>query len=315
MKFFLGLLLVISNLAFSQKYVNTKPWKLTIVDGNTSRGIEGVNISVNKTRNFISNVNGSATIDAGNTYPIYSLTITCVGYKSISILPADLKLADTIKLFPSITSLEGVNIHSSTLKGTTAGDIKKEYNSHRVPNPQEEFVQYIPNDKGITGIITAIIYVLNDELKGIEMPFKVGLYTKNKADIFPGRKLITDSIIVYNTEKKKKVSVDISKYHIPFPENGVIVSFETLSPDYYKDSILDTKKPFGKRWYRKMPGIDMDLKQKDKYPTDYAKQNRQSPYSMVINTRDKWSADAVKFHSYLFADGNNLAITLKISQN
>jgi hypothetical protein len=306
------LLIIIPSFAFAQqKQTSLNLWHLTVVDSVTAKGIDRVTVSINKKRYYTTDVNGVIDINRSLINQDDNIIFSCIGYKSNVIVPGiNHRFPDTIKLLASVRSLKEVKISLLKPMETTIGDIKKSYNSHRVPNPEEEFVQYIPNNKKITGIITSIEYVLNDELHGIEMPFKVGLYTKSKKSIFPDEELIKDSIIVYNPQKKRQLSVDISRYNIQLPEDGVIVTFETLSPKYYgKDSI----------WYKgrnhlKMPGIDMDLKEKDSYPTDFEKHDRKGPYSMVINVNDKWSSEEVKFHSYIFTEGNNLAITLTVSQ-
>lgn len=311
---FTVILIAIADIAFSQQKNNQRVWHLTIVDSTTAKGIDKVTVAINKIKYFTTDIDGKINL---NKTPISyndTITISCVGYKSVMLMPGiDNKYPDSVRLSVSVKSLREVKVGS--FEGITIGDIKKSYNTHRVPNPDEEFAQFIPNDKKIKGTISSIQYVLNDELHGIEMPFRVGLYTKSPNNIFPDRQLINDTIIVSNREKKRRVSVDVSGYNIELPENGVIVSFETLPASNYKDSIWYDKKPQGNRWIRKMPGIDMDLKKKDDYSIDREKPDRKGPYSMVIFVNDKWSFEEVKFRSYVFIEGTNLAITLTIKPN
>jgi len=310
------ILMFIAYIAFSQQKNDKNSWHLTIVDGVTTKGIDKVTVTINRAKYFNTDTNGVIELDKTFISHKDSINISCIGYRSVILTPGvNNKYPDTVRLLVSVKYLDEVKIGSSEPKGISIGNIKKSYNTHRVPNPDEEYAQFIPNDKKIKGTINSIQYVLNDELQGIEMPFRVGLYTKNTNSIFPDKELIKDTIIVSNPKKKRWVSVDISKYNIELPENGVIATFETLSASNYKDSIWYDKKPQGNRWIAKMPGIDMDLKKKDNYTIDREKQNRNGPYSMVINVNDKWSYEEVRFHSYIFTDGINLAITLTISPN
>jgi hypothetical protein len=304
------LLLVPSNFAFSQQKVSKQNlWHLTVADDISLKGIDKATLSINKTH-YITNANGVIIIDKTTINQGDSIIISCIGYKSRLMKPGlGNQYPDTIRLLISVTTLKEVAVHSTKSKGVILGDLKEKYNTHRTLQPEQEMVQFIPNDKKIKGTITEVEYVLNDELHGIEMPFKVSLYLKSNGSIFPGEELTKDSIIIYNPEKKRTVTVDISKYNIQFPKDGVIVTFETLSPAYYKKDLTW----YQGRWELKMPGIDMDLKKKGDYPIDLQKKDRTGPYSMVISVADKWDPEEVKFHSYIFSEGINAAITIKVS--
>jgi hypothetical protein len=288
---------------------------LTITDGVSARGIERATIEVSRRRYFITDFNGIVNIDKNLIIPGDSIKISCIGYKPVILLPVkNYKFPEIVKLSTLVTSLNEVRVRSLNTQEIKIGDIEKSYNTHRVPNPDDEYAQYIPNDKKIRGIITSVEYVLNDELHGIEKPFAVRLYSKNKNSLWPDKELIKDSLIVYNPKRKHLVSVDISRYNIQLPYNGIIVVFAALPRPYYGgDSVWYNKEPQGKRWFLKMPGLDMDLKKKDDYSTDYNRQNRSGPYSMVRPGADKWLFDDVKDQFYVFTDGNNFAISITVS--
>ena len=306
----LFLLFFTSNFAFSQQRANKgNLWHLTVIDDISLKGIDKATLSINKT-NYIANTDGIISIDKATIIPKDPIIVSCIGYKSRVIEPSeDYQYPDTVKLSILVTNLNEIEVRSNTTKQIIMGDVRKNYNSHRVCHPEQELAQFIPNEKKIKGIITEVEYVLNNELHGVEMPFKVSLYLKSKGSIFPAEELTKDSIIVYNPEKKRKATVDISKYNIQLPEDGVIVTFETLSPAYYKKDLTWNHG----QWDPKMPEIDMDLKKKDDYPIDREKRNRTGPYAMVISVADKWDPEEVKFHSYVFTEGNNAAITIKVS--
>lgn len=170
--------------------------------------------------------------------------------------------------------------------------------------------EYIPNDRKISGTIASVEYTVNDKLQGIEMPFKVGLYEKTDGTPFPGPALLSDSIVVRNTRKKNRVVINLLKYHIPLPQNGVIVAFETLSTGYYgADSVM-----YAGQKYVKTPGIDMDLRKKSDFSADIDdKQDRKTAYALVMDEPNTWtSLEGARRHGYLYRDGNNFAITITI---
>jgi len=303
-------LIIISNFAFSQQRADKQNlWHLTVTDDVTLKAIDKATLTINKTH-YITNTNGVINIDKATINPKDSIIASCIGYQSRIIEPRQgYQYPDTVKLSILVTNLNEVAVRSNKAKQIIMGDVKEKYNSHRICHPEDELAQFIPNEKKIKGIITEVEYVLNNELQGIEMPFKVSLYLKSKDSVFPAEELTKDSIIVYNPEKKRKVTVDISKYNIQLPEDGVIVTFETLSPAYYKKDLVWNYGQLDPR----MPEIDMDLKKKDDYPIDREKRNRTGPYAMVISVADKWDPEEVKSHSYIFTEGNNAAITIKVS--
>ncbi|RYE26747.1 MAG: hypothetical protein EOP45_03380 [Sphingobacteriaceae bacterium] len=311
------LIIFIPGFAFSQEKKNPSLWHLTIVDNTTNKGIDRVTIAINGTKYFSTDVYGSTSIDKAFIGLEGEVRISSVGYHPVVLFPrSNLNFPDTVKLSTSVTILKEVRVRPGPPAGTTIGVIKKRYNSHRIPNLNEQFAQFIPNENRVKGRIVSVNYVLNDELHGIANPFKVRLYPKSKGSLFPDQELTKDSIIAYNQEKKHRLSIDVSLYDITMPEDGIIAVFETLSPKYYgKDSIWYEKKPFYGRWRRKIPGIEMDLKKKDSYPLDHDKKDRKGPYAMVRPKADILNYEDIKDQFYVFPEGNNFAISITVSPN
>lgn len=298
----------ISSFAFSQEKNRSTLWHLTIVDSATNQGIVRATISVDSGKYLSANEHGQIDLRKDLLYKTDTLYISSIGYKIALFIPGfKVKLPDTIRLVAAVTALKEVAINSNLPRRVVLGDFKKKYNTHRTTSPEDKFLQYIPNDRKIKGTITSIQYVLNDELHGIEMPFKIGIYAKNKNNPFPDHALIADTIIVYNAERKNHLSVDISKYNLQLPEDGVMVALETLPSAYYgKDSVWY----YGQKRVR-TTGIDMDLKKKGEYTTRVKDlSDRKTTYSMVIDAADEKDLDRLMIHSYLYDDGNNYAITI-----
>jgi len=311
MKFLIVFLLFIPLIAFSQQVKNKRFWDVTISDVRTGKEISGATMSIGNKNNFIADSSGHIAIDKTYINLSDALTLSCVGFQSkIFIVDKGFTYPDSIKLSPDSITLHEVVVKSP--KQLKMGDVKKSYNTHSHLNPNTLYIQYIPNEKGISGIITTIEYFVNDTRKGIERPFKVGLYSKDKNDLFPDQKLLNDSVIVFNSTKKKKIVVDVSKYNISFPKDGVMVAFETLCPEVYGgDQYWD------RGWlYSKVPGIDMDLKEKRSFLSDREKTNRITPYALVMDsTADgRFTVEDTRDHSFVYADGNNFAILITVER-
>ena len=301
----------ISTSAFSQENNTSALWHLTIVDSATNQGIVRANISADSGKFLSTNERGQISLREDLLYKTDTLRFSSVGYKTAVFVPGfRVKLPDTMRLAAAVTILKEIAIKASEPKGMILGDFKKKYNAHRVTSPDDKYLQYIPNDAKTKGVITSVEYVINDELHGIEIPFRVGLYAKNKNNPFPDHPLITDTIIVHNPERKTHLSVDISKYNLQLPEDGVMVALETLPATYYgKDYVLHNEQMFART-----PGIDMDLKRRGDYSAHpHDKEDRKTTYSMVMEAGDRLSDDMTKFGTYLYDEGNNFAITITIA--
>lgn len=145
------------------------------------------------------------------------------------------------------------------------------------------------------------------------MPFNVELLSRSTDSIYPDTALIKDSIIVYNPERKRKLRVDVSKYHIQIPANGFFAVFQALSPSYYSKQTI---------WYKKyehykIPGLNMHLNKRDDFdggccdvdwPAD-----RKGFYCLLAGGRSKWK-DFIKRDQWIvYADGINYAISANIT--
>jgi hypothetical protein len=312
MKYLILFMWILPRVAFSQPVKAGSFWHITISNALTGKNISGATLSVSNKRHFIANENGEISVDKKYLSLNDTLKLSCVGFQSkVFIIDKSFTYPDNIKLSSVNITLNEVVVNSSK-RQLKIGDIKKAYNSHLRANPNGMFIQYIPNDKGISGIITTIEYYVNNQSRGIERPFKVGLYTKGKDNVFPDQNLLNDSIVIFNPEKKKRILVDVSKYNIPFPKDGVMAVFETLCPESYgSDQYWENG-----QLYSRAPGIDINLKQKGNFAADTAKFNRTTPYALVMDTTGdgRFTIEDVHQQAYLYADGSNFAIVITVEQ-
>jgi hypothetical protein len=144
--------------------------------------------------------------------------------------------------------------------------------------------EYIPNNNHITGVITTIQFELLDGNKAIKKPFKANLYAKKNGDVYPQNSLLEDSIIVYNTKGLKNVSVDVSKYNLSMPENGLFVSFQLLPRSWYDAGMVH----IGKLEGFPVPGIKGVFKNKDfKFSEEEEQQLPGVKYSLLRSSPDE----------------------------
>jgi hypothetical protein len=293
------MLIAMSDFVFSQQRNNSAIWHLIIADSATSKGIDRVTVSINRVNNFAADINGVVNINKNLISTKDTIKISAVGYTTLLIMPGIThKFPDTVRLPASVTSLKEVKINSFHPQ-ITLGNIKKSYKGEFRPVANQEFAEYIPNEKKITGTITSVEYAVNDVSEGIEMPFMMRLYSKSKESMYPDTELIKDSIIVYNPKRQRLLSIDISKYNIQFPEDGLFVVFETLSPSYYSKDVVW----FNGRGYPKTPGISGDYIPYEA-PIDFDEKDRKgAKYSLWRIDKAKWEPWTVLAPGIVFAMG------------
>lgn len=302
---------LISASCFAQQAPQAGILKVKIEDSLTSKPINRATVSTGK-QSFLANENGDVDIPKAVVDNTSMLTISCIGYQTVNCkVYGNNEFPVVIKLRESITSLQEVRV--SDRKDWVLGQTRGKYLSHRISDPNNAYVQYIPNDSHIEGIITSITYNINDELKGINQPFRVRLFTKFRDSLILDKELTADSIVVVNKQRKPTVTVDMLKYNIRLPENGVMVVFELLPQKYYpiygggRDNSL----------YYHTPGIDIYLKNKDDYAAHvFDRRNRTAPYAMVghIDDRAHWDDDTYG-RWYVYDDGINFAISISVQKD
>jgi len=306
-------LLTLPGFVFSQQTTDRDLWHLTIVDSATTKGIASASIAIGTKIYFNTNVEGVVSINKSLINFNYSIRFSCIGYKTVIIkLDQNKLLPDTIRLSSSVNYLEEVSIKSSKSAKILFGSPTKLHDTHMHPYPDEQFAQYIPNQENITGTIASVEFELNDDLHGIEMPFKVRLRSRSKDSVFPDTDLVKDSIIVYNPQKKHQLNVNLSRYHIQVPKNGFFVVFQACdSAHYSKETILYE----GHNQF-KIPGISIYLKEKNNFEGECCSidpPDRKGFYCLLGGEKHGISFADKKDNWIVYAEGINFGIRAVIN--
>ena len=222
---------------FSQKHLGI------VLDATNERPLELVTIlNVNNSKSCFSKSNGEFII-AGKKHD--SLKISFVGYKTVKILfDGKEESIDTIYLYPETYSLDEVAIknkkYAAPIKITAKkNNEKEEYFGFQFGT---EHVNYIENVGGHAGKITSISFPLskaakyNPDIKEWKLDyisdFKISFYEYDRVNDKPGRLINIDSIIVSPGNKTQIYEVNLEKYNIDFPLDGVCVGVEVYNSKY-----------------------------------------------------------------------------------
>ena len=213
-----------------------------IIDQKTKQPITGVIVL-----NLSNQKNATYTDDQGIFHLLVtkndSLKIICVGYKDSVIKNSESLNLSSIELRPNFFLLDEVVI-KSIYKGSSyslGNTGKKDQYTAQGGTKGSVLLVFVPNvDSNKNKFITKLKYELmtierkkndyrseNEKInKGV---VRVRLYSSNNTSVFPKSELLPENIIqTIPLKYEQTLIVDISKYKINFPANGVFVGLEWL---------------------------------------------------------------------------------------
>lgn len=168
-----------------------------------------------------------------------TIYIQSIGYTTLQIALHDASKVTSFYLNELPITLQTVNVQkrkkiSSLWKGATE-DHKGFIFGQMGGSMLREVALYIPNDEQKQGFVKeAGFYVVR--FGKHKTPFRVRIY-EPKGDM-PGKDLLIENVVIHSTGANRYCTVDLSKYNIPFGNNGIFISMEWLNLNekkYYYD--------------------------------------------------------------------------------
>ncbi|MDP5027786.1 MAG: carboxypeptidase-like regulatory domain-containing protein [Flavobacterium sp.] len=193
-----------------------------VKDSISGEPIPYVNIWVeNETIGTTSETNGSFSLDIKEEK---LLVFSALGYE---IKKASSK-SEVILLKPKVVELKEVVISiPKKSKELEIGVSKKRY---YLPESQVEpwiiakKFDVDENNQDVNFVKDINFFIKSEIQKGV---FRVRFFEVN-SDGMPGEDLVSEEIIVEVKKGKSKITVDVSKYNIQIPKEGIVVGFESL---------------------------------------------------------------------------------------
>jgi len=175
------------------------------------------------------------------------LIISCVGFKTDTFNTQNSRFTE-FKLFPDRIQMKSITISDRPSKPIRLGAPKKRkgVSSWRGEFGQQHAI-YIPGDSlGRTFLIKEALYQANNffaEIKASQSFFRLHLYSKG-SDGFPNKELLKANLIVYPKKNGGWQTVDLSRFSILFPPEGLFLAMEWLgnSPTKEYKVTMDGKK-------------------------------------------------------------------------
>lgn len=209
---------------FSQKY--------QVLDSVTQRPISYVTIQTGKNKGFYSDENGKFAL---NENIEDSIRFSCIGYKNLSM--AKMSISDVIYLSPKTQKLPEIIIRSEAPKQKIIGRKKGNHAWHI--NPKTQLATLIkPNQRYANSYIQKILIpiskytLINKDSKPKKIKpdfnsvFKLQLFANENG--LPGKALLPPIEVYCDEKSKNTLSVDISKYYIKLPKEGIFICVELI---------------------------------------------------------------------------------------
>jgi len=139
-----------------------------------------------------------------------------------------------IELNPHIFELEEVVVVPHKVKSIRLGITSRKPWKFQIANVfGGQYGTYIKNEYEKTGHVKAVSFYIA-KIGHPNAPFRIRIYAKDKLNNCPGKDLLIENVIVSNNKGEGWFTVDVSKYNVNFPLDGIYVMMEWIySGDQY----------------------------------------------------------------------------------
>ena len=185
----------------------------------------------------VNTYSGTVTDDKGafvleNVNSTDSVRISNVAYQPRTIAVQSLRQADTILMAGNEISMEEVVVGdlSKYQREQTLGFSSYTDNGSFRLQPGSQIATYISNEKGTEGYIKGVLFQLK-QIGKCRNSMRLRLLYLDTITSLPAGDILQENILIPSQTLKKANYVDLSKYKIPLPYEGIIVLLEWVFPD------------------------------------------------------------------------------------
>ncbi|MHC0441671.1 carboxypeptidase-like regulatory domain-containing protein [Flavobacterium sp. 3-210] len=187
--------------------------------------------SKNGSKYFVTDENGKFEIPNNDKNKIDYIEISSLGFKKL----IKKTILDTIYLATETNQLDEIIINSKSELKDMLSFFEKLNTLEANFSWDNKAATFIPKNKE-NKEIRNLLYAVSD-FKGVKnlkyLPFKANLYSVDSLGM-PNKPILEEDILVKKENDENWVKVDISKYKITIPEEGVFVVFIILGEEDYK---------------------------------------------------------------------------------
>lgn len=177
-----------------------------------------------------------------------SVEFSSLGYERKKLIIKELGTNKIIELKQTFIKLKEVVVVPHKTKTIRIGiTAKKSWRFQITSIFGGQYGHYIKNKNKKLGLIKAVsFYIAKPGFSNA--PFRVRIYGKDKKNDCPGEDLLNENVIVSNSNGEGWFTVEMSKYNINFPTDGMYVVMEWVDSGdkYYSDLEQTIKSKDGK---------------------------------------------------------------------
>jgi len=205
--------------------------KGSIVDKKTKKGIIYATLEIKTIKTGVyTDEEGrfSISIPPKNLNDI--VEVSSLGYERKTFIAKDLSYSiKAIELKQEDIRLKEVVILPKKMKTVKLGTTEKvPWNYVMAIDFGRMVVTHINNKKNKKGYVRSVSCYIDSHGKS-ETPFRIRIYGVDKANNGPGMDLLKENVIVTSNKKDAWLTIDVSKYGIDFPEDGMFVGIEWIN--------------------------------------------------------------------------------------
>lgn len=208
----------------------------TIISARSGNPVEYAALQVMATsRGTIADEQGNFVMEIDEKIKEGTLKIQALGFQGVSYKIDYLAKFNhhTIYLQPDTFTIPQVEINSPRARQVEMGNKFSLFkNSMYMDTHGQQTALFIPNDENVKGKIKKVNYYLSRE-GNTNAPFRIRVYGLDTASGGPGVDLLPEILVVKPGAGKGWFTVDIDRYNIRFPENGIFIGMEGVFPDEY----------------------------------------------------------------------------------
>jgi len=274
---------------------------IIVLDNNTKQPISFVAISFDNDNGFYTNSNGSFSLKEVKGEVLF---LSCLGYKSKSIILDTIK-DNIIYLEPDNIQLNEVILSNkkSKFKKKKIKSIKhNDFLNAQIISIGVEFASFLPNKysekevqikKIIIPVVTKTISFSKDLIGKNQtvkkLPFstiyKINIYENNNG--LPGQELLYENITCLFNEKSNTFEIDIDKYNIYLPKEGLYVGLLNLGLADETGELIPTT-PYIEKTNKDGVVIKIGKSVKPYFPVNIIKDYSQTFFRETFDENKKW---------------------------
>lgn len=158
-----------------------------------------------------------------------TLKISAVGYQSKLLAVKNLARIDTIYLTKGVHQLAEVTIHSFT-QNQQLGFMGYKQNASFNFTAGCQIAVFIENKIKREALIKSVLFTMKQS-GSYKSNMRIRLLKINPVGLSPGEDLLDENVMIAISDLKKNNTVDLTKYNLLLPVDGVFVILEWVSPD------------------------------------------------------------------------------------